>query len=270
MAWYQASGVWAKRAAISVDIPGGGTTTVDVDITIPREWDEFWDAIDSAGNELRVVWYDGQTKLVYDVDNGSGGAFDKTNRLGRIRIDGMTVPNATAMLQIWLYFASTSNQGDGSAAVTIASARNGYIEVSSPGFHRFAHRPQFAQMTRPRDIIHKTAAEQQHVWIRYDRVIAKRPTPGNLSPIHDELMYVDVGVENTSGVDQTTMYDYTATRFVYSRGIMWVRVLIKAGTSGTNYTLVVKPRVIAPGATTASQQLETRIGVSVRDTRILS
>src|SRR5690349_20093678 len=117
MSWFAPAGLWRRRALISVDIPG--TSPVDVNVTIPREWDAFWETIDSSGNNLRLVWYDGQTVLTYALDDGSGGAFSKANRLGRFQIDGMVVPTTASMLAIWVYWDPSSNQSSGAAAVTI-------------------------------------------------------------------------------------------------------------------------------------------------------
>ena len=183
MGWFAAGGIWRRRASISVDI--AGATPVDVDVVIPKDWDDFWDVIDASGLELRAVWYDGQTVLSYSVDDGAGGAFDRTNRLGRIRIDGMTVPAATAVLQVWLYYDSSSAQGTGAVATVIAAARTGYIELGSPGQYQFTHMPQTARSLKPRSILHKTVNEQIFVWIRLDGALAKRTTPGNLATLHE-------------------------------------------------------------------------------------
>lgn len=267
MAWYKPAGVWRRRVAISIEIPGGGTTTVDVNVTIPREWDDFWDTIDSSGNELRVVYVDGITVVNYDVDNGSGGAFDKTNRLGRIQIDGITVPNVEAILVLWLYYDSASTQGDGSTAVVIAAARSGFIELARPSGHVLSHMPQTPGLSRPRNTIHKAAAEQTHVWIRYDHAVEQRVMPGNSAAQHEEPLYATVGVENTSGVDQTSMYTQNLGRFVWFRNRLFFRATVLAGTTGTNYTIVSTLRTVAPGASSVQRIIATRIGLRVQDTR---
>lgn len=259
------SSTYTRRTALTLDSAGA---TADFDVTIPPEWDDFWTTIDSSANNLRVVWYDGKTVLNYAVDNGSGSSFDKTNRLGRIRLDGVAVPATAGMVLIYLYWAPTSNQSSGAVAVTMTSVRNGYIELGRPGQDRFEHRPQSTTLTRPHDIIHKTAGEQRHLWIRYDRVLAKRPTPGNGSPQHEEPLYVTQTVEDSGGSDQATMYTLTDARWVWWRGTLWLRATVKAGTTGTNYTAVLLVRTVVPGSTSVAQILETRIGIAVRDTRV--
>lgn len=262
MAWYSAT--YRRRAAITVDIPG--TSPVDVNITIPTEWDDFWTTIDASANNLRVVWYDGKTVLSYAVDDGAGGAFSSSARTGRIRIDGMVVPTTASQLLIWLYWDPTSNQSSGAVAVTITSARDGYIELGSPGQHQFAHRPQTPRTTRPRDKVHKTVNEQAFVWIRLDRALGKRFVKGRGGQRHEEPLHLTQQVLNSGGSDQAAMYDQTKARFVESpTGEMWARLLVKAGSTATFYTLVVLTRTIQPGDTSATQQLETRIGIAVRD-----
>lgn len=267
MGWYQA-GLWSKRAAISVD--NNGTSPADVDVVIPREWDDFWTTIDSSGNELRAVWYDSQTLLSYSVDNGSGGAFSKTNRNGRIRIDGMTVPATAGCLLIWLYYGSTSTQGSAAVATVIAASRTGSIELGRPGLYRLEHSPQTPGLTRPRVTFHKTATEQIDVWIRYDKVLQKRVTPGNSAGVHEEPWYLTQTVESTAGADQAGMRDITPARWVWWRGQMWAKVRVLAGTSGTNYTGTVLTRTVLPGASASNQGFETRFGLSVQDSRLTS
>lgn len=262
MAWY--NDTYRRRTAITVDNPG--TTPIDVDVTIPKEWDAFWTTIDTSGNELRVVTFDGQTVLSYAIDDGSGGAFSKTNRLGRLRIDGMAVPTTASMLLIWLYWDPSSVVGSAAVAVVMASIRSGYIELGRPGQHRFAHRSQTPRSTKPRDIVHKTVLEQAYVWVRYDHALGKRFTAGRGGSRHEEPLLVTMNVQNSSAADQTAMYDLTECRWVESpRGELWLRARVKAGTSGTNYTIVLLTRTILPGLTSAQQLLETRIALAVRD-----
>lgn len=268
MGWYRPAGLWRRRAAISVAI--AGATPVDVNITIPPDWDEFWDSLvanaDTTGANLRVVWYDGVTVLTYSLDDGAGGAMSVANRLCRIQIDGMVVPAATGMLCIWLYYDPSSAQAIGTSATVIATPVNGYIELGRPGQHALQHMPQTARSTKPRTIIHKTVLEQAFIWIRYDGALGRRVTPGNKAQVHEDPLYATMTVQNSSAADQAGMYDSDKMRWVWTnRGQMWLRIRVKAGTTATNYTAVVLARTILPAQTTADQQLETRVGIAVSD-----
>jgi hypothetical protein len=263
MGWY--SSVYRRRAAISVEISGGGP--YDVNVTIPADWDEFWDAIDADGEDLRVVWYDSQTVLDYDVDDGAGGAFDLAGRRGRLRIDALTVPVATGSLLVWLYFAPSTAEGDGSTAVTITSPVNGHLELGTPGQHRLVHQSQAARTSRPRKIIAKTVNEQVFIWIRYDAALGKRTSRGRASRVYEEAFYATISVVNAAAADQSSMYDTDQLRWVWNTRTaeLWLRCRVKAGSTNTRYTAVILTRTILPGATGGTQQLETRVGIDVTD-----
>ncbi len=263
MAWFRvgSDGVWRRRAAFSIEL--AATSPVDANIVIPPEWDEFWDVIDSAGAELRVVSADGRTVLAYAVDDGSGGAFDATARLGRIRIDGMSVPAVTAVLLVWVFFDPDEPQGSGASAVTIASPLTGYLELGRPGQHAIVHQPAPTRSRRPRAVIQKTPDESVFVWVRYDPALGKRTTPGHGSQVHEEAFYASITVRDAAGDDVPTMYDLSRLRWVWSRGQMWLRVRVKGGDDATNYTAVILTATVLPGGSTADQQLETRVGVAV-------
>jgi hypothetical protein len=268
MAWYGASGVWTRRAAITV-VNSGPAASVDVNITIPPDWDDFWSQIDSSGNELRVVSYDSRTLLTYDVDDGSGGAFDKTNRLGRIQIDAATVINTSSVVLVWLYYGSTSNQGDASQAVVIASPVSGYIELGRPRGRAYTYQPPTPNLTRPNTILPpKRTTESVYVWVDVTPALQRRQTPGNTAALHEEAFYASMGVLNAAGADQTAMYDITKCRFVYHQpsGRTWFRAYVTAGSAATNYVVAPTIRTALPGSTTADQTLVPTAGLPVRDT----
>lgn len=267
--WY--SSTYRQRVPITLDSAGA---TADYDVTIPSEWDAFWNrggplgtGINATGTNLRVVSADGKTVLPYLLDDGAGGAFVAANRAGRLRLDNVAVPVTAGAVLVWLYFDPATDQASGTSGAG-AGGRSGYIEIARPGQDTYAHRPQAPGLSRPRDFLHKTSTEIRHIWIRYDHVLARRPTPGNGTPLHEEPLYGTVSVENSAGVDQAMMYDVTASRWVQFRGQLWLRVLLQSGASGQNYTLCSKVRTVLPGSVVERQTIETRIGVGVRDTRV--
>lgn len=261
MAWLNE--VWQSRAAISMSC--NGTNPSDFNITIPPEWDDFWDVIDASGNELRVTFSDGTEVLDYDVDDGAGGAFDATNRLGRIRIDGAAQPVITGTVCFWIYYKSSSTQGDGSVAVTITSARSGYIVLTVPGKDAFVWTQQTPGLARPRDSITKGSAEKRHVWVAVGRAFSRLFGPGNGASVGEEAYYAKVQVVDSGGSDAASMYSATSPRFVWVKGRLWVRVTVEGGTDGANYTIIATIASYDPVVVEAAQILEQRIAVAVRD-----
>lgn len=267
--------------AITVDNSAGpAAVALDVDITIPKDCDPFWDAIDSSGNNLRVTAADGVTLVTYDVDDGAGGAFDATNRLGRIRVDGMTIPTGTAgIFLLWLYFDPADSDGatnisDGSSAVTMADIATGYIDLDEPtGPWWTEYQPQILRSTNPRDARHKGPSEQVYVWFRLDRVLAKSQYASEGSKRREELYYASMAVLDTSGADQTSMYDLSANRFVWHARTrtMWLKCLVKAGTTNTRYTAAPAVHTCLPYAPNTIHKTHTpRMGLAVRQVRFES
>lgn len=268
MAWFNS--VWGKRASITIIAPAD--TGGDYDVVIPDEWDDFWTDIDSDGDELRVTDAGG-TLLDYDVDNGSGGAFSKTNRLGRIRINNYSQPiGASGATQCFLYYNSSSTQG--SAAGTAGSGgRSGYIELAGPSGLVIGHKSPIAGNTSPPQQIHKTAAERKAVWLGYGRLLAPAWTPLRSGPANEELYYVSHDVLDTAGSSVPTMVEASSIRFVsIPRGPFagtWVRHLVIAGTTGNWYTSTLVGRTVSPtdGVSLIRTQVDTRVGIYVRDVR---
>jgi len=264
---------WRRRAAITVDNSAGTASPIDAQGSIPKDWDDFWGIIDASGNECRITAADGVTAVSYDIDKSGGGAFDKTNRDGRISIDATTaIPSGAAMVLFWIYFDSVSAAGDGSSVVAIASAKSLYIERSRPMGRVIPYEPQVPGSQRPKVTIHKQADEQVKVWIAIGHALHKRWTPGQgISSKHEEVWWTITRVDDTSGTDQAaTLADQTLARFVEHGQRMFIVHHVKAGTSATNYTIRPSIYTLLPYETTANQRLIASIGLSVRDTRILT
>ena len=263
MAWYSSG--FRKRAAITYDFSNG--TATDYNITIPATWDDFWDEIDADGDELRVTYANGVTLCDYAVDDGSGGAFDATNRLGRIQVDALTTPAGACMGLLWVYYGTDGAEGDASTSVTIGSPQNGYIEIGRPTTHVALYEPQRPGVAQPRQTIHKGASETVHVWVRVDQALEGPRSPGYGVMRFEELFGLTVKVYNSAGSDQTSMYTLIDCRFAEFGRQMWVKLEIKAGTTATSYTIAAQMLTTSPAALLGEwvRALEGRIGLSVRD-----
>lgn len=272
MAAYGLAGVWTRRVMITV-VCSAAVASADVDVTIPPDFDDFWDRIDSSGLELRVVSSDSRTKLSYSVDNGSGGAFDKSGRLGRIRIDAATMPNEICVAVLWLYYGSSSTQGTGAVATVMAAPINGYVELSVPAGRRFRYEPSTPNLTRPRTVLGaKRSAEAVYVWFDLTRAISRRFTPGSGSYTHEELYYAMIEILNSVSVAQAGMTDITKCRLVWmpQDGSTWMRIYVTSGASGSNYAVVPKVYTRIPGEPSWAQALQAVAGLPVRDVVLTS
>jgi hypothetical protein len=269
--WYggaagSSSIVWSRRVAITID-NSAASASGDVNVTIPKGFDDFWDVIDASGEELRVVSYDSQALLAYSVDDGAGGAFSRTNRTGRIQIDTVTLPASASVVLVWLYYGSTSTQGSAAVATTITSAKSGYIELGRPSGRRYRYEPSTPNLARPRAILApKRAQEDIYVWVDVTRALSHRTWPGNGARFHEELYFATMGI-NVSGSDASAMYSVGNNRFVFDQqtGQTWLKVFVTAGSSGDDATLIPDIRTILPGGSAAHQRLVPTAGLHVRN-----
>jgi hypothetical protein len=276
MGWlrYDSTVSWKRRAAISVDNSAAAAAVVlDVDITIPKDWEDFWDVIDNSGVNIRVTGPDGVTAVSYDIDDGAGGAFNAaavTARTGRIRVDSMTIPTATAgIFLLWLYFDPDGTVAAGDSVVTMTSIGAGYIAHDRPSGRMYEYRPQVPRAENPRDVTHKGPSEQIVVWWQIDRALRKHKRPSGGSLQSEEPYYMAMAVYNTSAADQTAMYALASNRFYWDgpSRTMWIRCVVKAGTTDTRYTVVPTVYTVEPFApTVALQTFQPRLGLAVRQT----
>lgn len=270
--WFGLSGVWTRKVAVSLVQTADDGVAADWDVVIPQGFDDFWNTIDASGAELRITNAVGAL-FQYTVDNGSGGAFDKANRLGRIRLNDVANPAVKHVQLAWLFYGSTNPQGSGANGATGTGTKTGYIELARPGGpYVVAHTPQIPGTTQPLKSFSKGASEVADLWIRLTG--ARGPlTPYFSAPLLEGPHYFTQTVENTSGLDQPAMRDDALMRFVWGPGMgLWARVIVKAGSSGANYTSSVLTRMVSPidGLSVVKSTLDTRIGWRVRDNRFTS
>jgi hypothetical protein len=264
--------VWARRMAITLDNGNGGAVaTADADVVIPKGFDDFWTRIDASGLELRVTYPDGQTIVPYSVDNGSGGAFSLTNKLGRLRLDGVQMRAAVDGVQLmWLYYGSTSAQGTGAVATAIVGPTTGYIELGLPNLRHYPYDPPRPGYTRPMPFTSMSSGEVVDVWVDVTKALEMRNGRGNGSTAYEEAGYLEMHVYNSVKVDQPTMYSSSNPRFVYHQrsGRTYVKLYVVGGVSGQNYNIA--PNLYTAFADdspawTRSQKLQPNIALYVRD-----
>lgn len=266
MSWYDAN--YRRRNAISVPNTAG-SGTADVDVTIPEDWDEFWEAIDTSGANLRVTGPDGRTLLTYDVDKPGGGAFSKAGRSGRIRIDGASLvgtANYTSLL--WLYWDPEDTVTDGSSVVTISGALDGYLELGRPTRRPVVVQQQPPGLTRPQTLDSKASTAAEHYWLDVAQVLEQYHRPVEERLCYEEIAGVLVASLTDAGA-AASLESHTATRFLeVDRGRerrMLVRIKLSGGTDGSRYTAGIVVSTRTPASSAAHRTLTHRFGLAVVD-----
>lgn len=239
MSWYDED--YRKRRALTV-INASGGSPIDANITIPKDDDDFWETIDANGEGIRITLADGFTLATYDIDDGAGGAFDKTGRNGRVRVDGMaTNGQANAALLLWAYYG-VETPTDGSSAVTITSAETGHWAIGSPSWASIAVTRPRPEIERPEAIVHKDSTEVYHVWLDLAPVLEVRDEVYAKRLHYEEPLVVSYTIVNNAGSEQAGMLNRAAVRFVElvkpggRARKLFLRIPVQAGSSGTKYT----------------------------------
>jgi hypothetical protein len=259
---------YQRRVPIAIANPTGAATG-DVEATIPADWDAFWNVIDSAGIQIRVTAADGRTVLTYAIDNGSGGAFLASARLGRIRIDTMAlinVANTTGLA--WLYFDTVTTVVTGAAAVTITSPLVGTIETARPVSRVQRASPHPPGLARPTSLESKSTAAQELYWVDLGDVLHSYDRPVEGRRMREEIRGVLVAAYDTTGAIVSTIPVHAGTRFVETvrggRRTMFVRVKLTGGVTNTRYTVEVTVSTAVPGDN-SYRTIVHRFGLAVSD-----
>lgn len=256
---------WRRRVAITLDNTGANASD-DYDIEIPPWFDEFWSAIDSSGNELRVTHANGITVADYDVDDGAGGSFDQSGRAGRIRLNNFAAQATASMVLCWLYFDPSSTQGSG-AGTAGSGTGTGYIELGQPSQHVVLYQPQRPGLARPRDVRTKTSSEQVQVWFDLTAMLERVDTAARGKRLYEEPWFASVASYDSGG-SSASLESLADTRFVSSRRRVYLRTEVSGGSSGSAYSMAASVHTVHPRTTTVNtlyRILEPRVGFVVRD-----
>lgn len=268
MSWYDDT--YQQRTPIAVP-NSAGAASGDVDITIPKDWDAFWSAIDSAGAYVRVTGADGRTLLSYDVDDGAGGAFSVANRAGRIRVDGAAlyaVADTTTLL--WVYWDTDGTVvSDASVVVTMSSILTGYIELGGvPPARITVVQPPAAGNQRPGRSEVKSTVADERFWFDFGSILHQYASAVESHVVYEEVQAVGYTVYDDAGAAVSSMVTHSATRFVElvqgRRRRMLVGVLVDDGADGSAYTVAIAATTMVPLVTSRSQ-ITSRCGLIVRD-----
>lgn len=243
------TGDYKFREAITI-VPNAGTT-VDVTITLQTDDAQFWDNVDATGKDIRVTTAGGLVLIPYVLT----GLVYATKTLA-IDLDAVTVVANVSNI-LWLYYGNSSAIAP-AAGAAVAGAIAGKIDRTKPS-RIIRAMPQRPGDTKPRDVTTKGSAEAVFVYVDFTDLIAKRRYVNASQSTLEEpstLTYTCA----TAGSPVGAMIDVTLSRWIDYQGRRYAKVLLKAGTTATDYVVTVT------ATTSESQTLEHRFRLRVRDT----
>lgn len=247
MSWYSSN--WGYRLPVAIDNTSGATT-IDATITVPIDAELFWSKVETDGHDVRFTGSDGVTVLAYNRATWNHG-----NRSAVFNVDSVTCGSNDATAVMFMYFGNSA-ASDGSTSPTITGAKTGTIELAChTGGQTVLLAPFSPGETIAQQKITKSSTEEVDIWVDCRRALQARCQSYEKSRRYEEIDYVGVQV-TSSGTDDTGRYDESKTT-VSDPG--WVKVRLKSGTSGTDYTLVVTI------GTSTTRVLQARALLDVQD-----
>ena len=127
---------------------------------MPSTYAQFWDEIQADGDDVRVTLADGVTLASYKIHG-----FNYSNKVVNVHVNDVTVNSADAAVVLWLYWNNAS-AADAASTFTIASEKDGYLEMGVPGTGSHPVIPcrgESPGATVPRYQVGKQAAEDLHL-----------------------------------------------------------------------------------------------------------
>lgn len=255
MTWYYdaaSATQHGRRASVSVNNTGGSASAIDISITIPKEWDQFWTEINQTdGRDIRICDADGVTVLTYQLVG-----FTLATRTLSIEVDGYSAP-AGEMCQLWLYWNNAAASSVAGSFVA-AAAKTGTVHICEPAGKRIVATAERFKDQRPRNTLSKHSSESLYFTLDVGPLLNQRPMPYAFKGHREceEIDYVSYRVL-AAGVASGTMIDESLIRFVGGR---YIQLILKAGSDGTGYTVEVTI------VTTEGQTFVRNVWLEVRNT----
>jgi hypothetical protein len=250
MTWYNAD--YRRRQIVGVNTFGGTgvSATIDIEIDIPPDWDDFWDNIRSDFKDVVVTDTTGEI-----VNFARKAGADYANRVLTLQVDGYQIKHDDSLSICYVYFFEPDEATDHSTSVTITSPKAGYILLSAPHSRVVSARDSQSALDQPVQSFIKSESDEVHVFWIITSQLAKRLTPYNERNDQEGVEYVTIHSYDNTGTDSATRFQAQETR----AGNGFIRATYRAGSSGQDYAIAIN--VI----TTLGQSLENRAILRVID-----
>ena len=253
MTWFDSA--YKRRYPIAVDVTGGAESSgnEDVSITIPDDWDDFW-------NNIRADLKD----VVITDSNGTLQSFHRAtenfaNRSLQINVDNVTFANRNSINIIYVYFNNPDEATDRSAAFVPDSPKTGKIYLVAPS-NRIVSQPIVRTgTTTPNSIFSKTSVDEVYIWFRVNSLLATRISAYNEKLDYESVDHIKIQSLDSSSTNDTNRYTELNTAVIPG----YIGVYVKGGTNSTDYT--VECRISTVGTGTFNQIFSLRALLQIRD-----
>jgi hypothetical protein len=221
----------AFKFRIPVSIPvytGGGATTVDVEITIPPDWDAFWDNIRSDFFDIKLYSANGETEIDYQRQTGA----NYSTRTLVLELDAVSIDDQSSTSLIYLYWGDPDLSTDPTTAFTVSSPVTGYVWIGRP-VRLVKPSLNNSGRTEPETVFTKQADEKIDIWFDVRSLLAAYVDPYNGRLGYEAIKRIQPKSLDSSGTDSTGRYSSDDTYFL--NGYASIRAI--AGDSGSDYAV---------------------------------
>jgi hypothetical protein len=217
------------RQPISIPIfTGGGATTIDVQVTIPPDWDVFWNNILSNFYDIKIYSADGSTEITYMRATGANFA----TRTLQLQMDAVAIDDQSSTSLIYIYFGNSSASGDPASSFTAGSLKTGYIWLGRP-VRVVTPAIGDTGRTEPTVVFQKEEGEKLDIWFDIRHLLASYVDPYNGKIGYEGIKRVQPKSLNTSGTDDTGRYSADDSYFL--NGFASIRTT--AGNNNNNFSV---------------------------------
>lgn len=224
----QLSSTYRKRWPVLVEVNATGTGPHEISVTIPDDWDYFWDNVQDTTNGYDIVLTepDGETIPTY----GFVG-FDHTNRVLAIRASGVAFSSASSidLAVMWLYWDKDSATNL-TGSPTSSSPKTGRISLTGPTTYETVVNFNANAL----ETVKKDPLEDIFVWFNLDAQLARRIHTYESQNTGEGPEYVDLDVTD-DGASQSMTSLSTAKAVLNGRGELLLGMEVYDGTNGDTY-----------------------------------
>lgn len=209
-------------------VGGGGATNIDIEVSIPPDWDTFWNNIRSDMFDIQIYSADSSTNINYQRQSGA----NYSDRNLTLDIEQAAIDTQDATHLIWLYFGYSSQSTDPTTAFTVSSPYDGIIWLGRPQNVVKSAANQIGRES-PNSVFSKGSGAKVDIWFDVRTYLSAYLDPYNGRLGYEGIKYVKPKSLASDGTNSDSRYSDVDTYFV--AGYASIRTI--AGSSGTDYAI---------------------------------
>lgn len=228
MSWYASSSQY--RVPVAVD-NNSGAATIDVTLTIPKDFGLFWSKVASNGHDIKLTDSDGFTALTWQRQT-----WDYAARNAVLQIDDWSPDSADATVIAYLYFGESSPTDTSGPAFTASSPKTGLVLAGVPpaGITIIDAEPLPVDSEVPTTRYAWPPGQSGFVVFDVTRHLAKQAAAFNDAPDFEEIAAVEVETRN-NGTPYGSGNTPAKTRVSQYNGRVLVWMFITGSVDGQDY-----------------------------------